>query len=100
MKKFWHFLEGRKFQLKTDHRSLVPSLLREKTSDSDLQQQQLSYLIEMTSDFKILAGPLTAAAAEALSYPPGGEEADKVCAILPTDIGMRRTSWQPRKRII
>ena len=37
VKKFRHFLEGRKFQLKTDHQSLVPSLLREKTSDSDLQ---------------------------------------------------------------
>ena len=33
VKKFRHFLEGRKFQLKTDHQSLNPSLLREKASD-------------------------------------------------------------------
>ena len=32
VKKFRHFLEGRKFQLKTDHWSLIPSLLPEKTT--------------------------------------------------------------------
>ena len=83
-KKFQHFLEGRKFQLKDDHQFLVPSLLREKTSDSVQQQQQLSYLTEMTSDFEYIAGPLNAAA-EALSRLPAGEEADKVCTILPAD---------------
>ena len=79
-KKFKHFLNGREFKLKTDHRSLIPSLLREKTSDSD--RQQLSYLAEMTADFEYVAGPLNAAA---LSRPPAGDEAKEVCAILPAD---------------
>ena len=83
-KKFRHFLKGRKFQLKTDHWVLVPSLLREKTSDSDRQQWQLSYLAEMTSDFEYIAGPVKATE-DALSRPPVGEEADKVCNILPAD---------------
>lgn len=34
VKKFCHFLKGRHFQLQTDHRSLIPSLLREKTASS------------------------------------------------------------------
>ena len=83
-KKFKHFLNGREFKLKTDHRSLIPSLLREKTSNSDQKQRQLSYLAEMTADFEYIAGPLNAAA-DALSSPPAEDEEEEVCAILPAD---------------
>ena len=59
-KKFRHFLKGRKFQLKTDHQSLVPSLLRKKTSDSDKQQQQLSYFFRsFLPNAALLLQPLT-----------------------------------------
>ena len=67
-----------------DHRSLIPSLLREKTSDSDRQQHQLSYLAEMTADFEYVAGPLNAAA-DTLSRLPAGDEAEEVWAILSAD---------------
>ena len=83
-KKSKHFLDGREFKLKTDHRFLIPSLLREKTSNSDQQQRQLSYLAEMMADFEYVAGPLNAAA-DTLSRLPAEDEADEVCAILPAD---------------
>ena len=44
VKNFRHMLDGREFTLKTDHKSLIPSLMREKTSDSDRQQRQLAFL--------------------------------------------------------
>ena len=73
-------LDGREFTLKTDHKSLIPSLMREKTSDSDRQQRQLAFLAEMTANFQYIA------AADALSCLPQTEEdADEVCAILPED---------------
>ena len=83
-KKFEYFLDGRECKLKTDHSSLIPSLLREKISDSDRQQRQLSYLAEMMADFEYVAG-LLKAAADALSRPLVKNEADEVCAILPAD---------------
>ena len=71
--------------MKTDHKSLIPSLMREKMSDSDRQQQQLAFLAKMTANFQYIAGPLNAAA-DAMSRPPPAEEdADEVCAIMPED---------------
>ena len=79
-------LDGREFALKTDHKSQIPSLLREKTSDSDRQQRQLAFLAELTSNFQYIAGPLNAAA-DAMSRPPQAEEdSDEVCAVLQEDI--------------
>ena len=49
VKKFRHMLDSQEFMLKTDHKSLIPSLMREKTSDSDRQQWQLAFLAEMTA---------------------------------------------------
>ena len=83
-KKFDYFLDGRECKLKTDHSSLIPSLLREKISDSDRQQRQLSYLAEMMADFEYVAGLLNAAA-DALSRLLAEDKADKVCAILPAE---------------
>ena len=84
VKKFRHFFEGRKFLLMTDHWRLVSSLLREKSSDCDRQQYQLSYLAGMMLDFEYVAGP-PSAAANALSSLPAEEEADEVCVILPAN---------------
>ena len=61
-----------------------PSLLKEKTSNSDRQQRQLSYLAEITADFEYLAGPLNTTA-DALYRPPAEDKADEFCAILPAD---------------
>ena len=81
IKKFKPFLEGREFVLRTDHKSLIPSLLREKTSESDRQQRQLSYLAEMTNNFSYISGPLNTVA-DALSRPPAEDKGeDEVCAI-------------------
>ena len=60
---------------------MIPSLLREKTSNSDPQQCQLSYLAKMTDNFGYIADPLNAAA-DALSHPPAkDEDADEVCCV-------------------
>ena len=86
VKKFCHMLDGREFTLKTDHKNLIPSLMLEKTSDSDRQQRQLAFLAEMTANFQYIAGPLNDAA-DAISRPPPAEEdADAVCAILQEDM--------------
>ena len=82
MKKFKHMLDGREFTLKTDHKSLIPSLMREKTSDSDRQQRQLAFLAEMTANFQYIAGPLNAAADVMSRPPPADEDTEEVCAIL------------------
>ena len=81
IRKFRPFLEGREFVLRTDHKSLIPSLLREKTSESDRQQRQLSYLAEMTSDFQYVAGPLNTVADAMSRPPPEDKDEDEVCAI-------------------
>ena len=78
-------LDGQEFTLKTDHKSLIPSLMREKTSDSDRQQRQLAFLAEMTANFQYIAGPLNAAVDRMSRLLPAEEDADKVCAILPED---------------
>ena len=75
-------LDGREFTLKTDHKSLIPSLMREKINDSD---RQLAFLAEMTANFQYIASPLNAAADAMSRLPPAEEDADEVCAILPED---------------
>ena len=57
VKKVRHFVEGRPFTLKSDHKPLIPSLLREKQADSPRQQRALSYLAEVTDNFIYLQGP-------------------------------------------
>ena len=59
VKKFRHFVEGRPFTLKSDHKPLILSLLREKQADSPRQQRVLSYLTEVTDNFIYLQGPGT-----------------------------------------
>ena len=39
---------------KSDHKPLIPSLLREKQADSPRQQHALSYLAEVTDNFVYL----------------------------------------------
>ena len=86
VKKFHHMLDGREFTLKTDHKSLIPSLMREKASDSDRQQRQLAFLAEMTANFQYIAGPLNAAVDEMSRPPQAEEDSDEVCAVLQEDI--------------
>ena len=86
VKKFRHMLDGREFTLKTDHKSLIPSLIQEKTSDSDRQQRQLAFLAEMTANFQYIAGPLNAVADAMSRLPQAEEDSDEVCAILQEDI--------------
>ena len=85
VKKFRHMLDSQEFMLKTDHKSLIPSLMREKTSDSDRQQRQLAFLAEMTANFQYTAGPLNAAVDAMSRRPQAEEDADEICAILPED---------------
>ena len=54
VKKFRHFIEGWPFTLKSDHKPLIPSLLREKQANSPRQQLTLSYLAEVTDNFVYL----------------------------------------------
>ena len=63
IKKFRHFLEGCQFELHTYHKSLNPSLFRERLTDSDRQQQQLANLAEVTTNFKYIADSINTVAA-------------------------------------
>ena len=69
VKKFRHFIEGRPFTLKSYHKPLIPSLLREKQANSPRQQHALSYLAEVTDNFVYLQGTENIMA-DALSCPP------------------------------
>ena len=69
----------------TNHISVTPSLLREKTSDSDRQQRQLSYLAEMTNNFAYVAGRLNAAADTLSRLMVEEEDADEVCLPMTTE---------------
>ena len=69
VKKFCHFIEGRPFTLKSNHKPLIPSLLPEKQADSPRQQRSFSYLAEVTDNFVYLQGPDNVVA-DTLSRPP------------------------------
>ena len=75
-------LDGREFT--RAHKSLILSLMREKTSNNR-QQRQLAFLAEMTANFQYIASPLNAAADAMSRLPQAEEDADK-CAILQEDI--------------
>ncbi len=66
---FWFLLEGRKFRLITDHKSLVAAMQRTTPPWSDRQQWHLSFLSEFTSDLRHASGH-TNVVADALSRPP------------------------------
>jgi hypothetical protein len=52
--RFW--LEGRKFQLHTDHKPLVAAVKRISPPWSDRQQRHLSYIAEFTADVRYVPG--------------------------------------------
>jgi hypothetical protein len=66
---FRHILEGRNFQLWTDHRPLVTALTRVSEPWSARQQRHLAAIAEFTSDLRYVPGPANVVA-DALSRPP------------------------------
>jgi hypothetical protein len=66
---FRHILEGRNFQLWTDHRPLVTALTRASELWSARQQRHLAAIAEFTSDLRNVPGPANVVA-DALSRPP------------------------------
>jgi len=66
---FRHILEGRDFQLWTDHRPLVTALTRVSEPWSARQQRHLAAIAEFTSDLRYVPGPANVVA-DALSRPP------------------------------
>ena len=53
---FRHFLEGRQFQIWTDHKPLVYALTRKSDHHSPRVVRQLSYIAEITSDIRHISG--------------------------------------------
>ncbi len=66
---FRHMLEGRDFQLHTDHKPLVTAISRISEPWSARQQRHLAAIAEFTSDLRYLPGPQNVVA-DALSRPP------------------------------
>jgi hypothetical protein len=66
---FSHILEGRDFQLWTDHRPLVTALTHVSEPWSARQQRHLAAIAEFTSDLRYIPGPANVVA-DALSRPP------------------------------
>jgi hypothetical protein len=71
-------LEGRQFQLWTDHKPLVAALQPVSPPWSGRQQRQLAYISEYTTDLQHVPGTSNVVA-DALSRPPPGR-ADLCCA--------------------
>lgn len=91
VKKWRHFIEGRKFVLHSDHKSLIPALARTRTADSPRQQRQLTYLSEVAADFQYLPGELNVDA-DAMSRPAAAAQPEPVVyALLPGDLP---TDWK------
>ena len=66
---FRHILEGRDFQLWTDHRPLVTALSHVSEPWSARQQRPLAAIAKFTSDLRYIPGPPNVVA-DALSRPP------------------------------
>jgi cleavage and polyadenylation specificity factor subunit 1 len=66
---FRHMLEGRDFQLRTDHKPLITAITRISEPWSARQQRHLAAITEFTSDLRYLPGPQNVVA-DALSRPP------------------------------
>jgi hypothetical protein len=66
---FRHILEGRDFQLWTDHKPLVTTISRISEPWSARQQRHLAAIAEFTSDLRYLPGTQNVVA-DALSRPP------------------------------
>jgi len=66
---FRHILEGRDFQLWTDHKPLVTALTRISDPWSARQQRHLASISEFTTDLRYIPGPENVVA-DALSRPP------------------------------
>jgi len=66
---FRFLLEGRRFQLVTDHKPLVAAMTRVTPPWSARQQRQMAYIAEFTSDFRHTPGAANVVA-DALSRPP------------------------------
>ena len=67
---FRYQLEGRRFQLWTDHKPLIFALKKVDEAWTPRQQRQLAYLAEYTADIYHVAGRENVVA-DALSRPPG-----------------------------
>lgn len=65
---FRFYLEGRKFQLWTDHKPLCSALSRLSPPWTSRQQRQLSFIAEFTSDLRYVPGPQNIVA-DAMSRP-------------------------------
>ena len=72
-------LEGREFQLWTDHKPLVAALHRVSPPWSGRQQRQLAYIAEYTTDLRHVPGTSNVVA-DALSRPPNQVPAALCCA--------------------
>jgi len=66
-------LEGRSFQLWTDHKPLTFAINRVSDAWSPRQQRQLAYLAEFTADIRHVAGASNVVA-DSLSRPPAAEK--------------------------
>ncbi len=66
---FCFLLEGRQFQLLTDHKPLVAAMTRVSPPQSARQQRHLAYISEFTTDLRHTPGPENVVA-DALSRPP------------------------------
>lgn len=66
-------LEGRTFYVQTDHKPLTFAIHRLSDPWTARQQRQLSYVVELTSDVRHVAG-VDNVVADALSRPPSGEQ--------------------------
>ncbi|MFN9939383.1 MAG: Ty3/Gypsy family RNase HI domain-containing protein, partial [bacterium] len=66
---FRFLLEGRQFQLLTDHKPLVAAMTRVSPPQSARQQRHLAYISEFTTDLRHTPGAENVVA-DALSRPP------------------------------
>jgi hypothetical protein len=66
---FRYLLDGRRFHILTDHKPLTQALHRVSDPWTSRQQRQLSFLAELTSDVRHIAGKANVVA-DALSRPP------------------------------
>ena len=70
MQYFKHMVEGRPFNLYTDHQSLVPWIHKKTDAPTARQTNQLSEIAEFTTDIRYLEGKSNFVA-DALSRPNG-----------------------------
>jgi len=63
---FRHFVEGREFHIRTDHKPLIYALSTRADHHSPRQIRQLEFIAQFTSDIRYIKG-LENAAADALS---------------------------------